>query len=168
MKVIDKKGKIFEKISIIDLIIVGIIAAIGMFMYSYFSSGNMDVEINNNLTLIEYTVEFKEVKKPFTEIIKIGENVYNSSKNYYIGETYDFEVKPYTEITENYEDGTFELVEVDGLYYVYLTIKGYGTVTDEYIKINQQKIRVGEKIPVKGKGYAGYSYVVNVNIVGEE
>ena len=168
MKIIDKKGRLFGRVSIVDLLIVLMVLAVGSVIYLYLFGGSGSVQMSAGQEMVTYEIELQKVTKEFTEMPEVGLPVYNSSKSYYIGQLKDYEVMPYTLSIENYDEGTFELVEAEDLYTVILTIEAVADVTDMDIRVGQQEVRIGEQVPVKSKGFAAYGYIVGIVLEGQE
>ena len=162
---IDKNGRLFGKISIIDLLIVVVILAILAGAYMILFGGSSPIEIAAEGTTIRYQVEMQHETETFSKQPSIGGSVFNSSKNYGIGSLVDIEIYEAMDTVENVMTGTFDRVSMPGFYDVILTIEAQAVVTDSTIKIGQQEVRIGEKIPVKGKGFADYGYVVGLQIL---
>lgn len=168
MKIIDSKGRLFEKVSIIDLMIVLVVALASVFLYSFIFGGTPVTETDQVKEKITYTVEFQKVNEAFGQMPETGGPVYNSSKSYFIGNIVSSQTMPYVAAVENYQDGSFELAEHEGLYTVLLTIEGAADVDPYGLMVGRQTIKIGERVPVKGKGFASYGYIVDINREGQE
>lgn len=167
MKIIDSKGRLFEKVSIIDLGILLLLALAAIFLYGFIFGGTTTSEPENEKEKITYTVEFQKVNEAFGQMPLVGGAVYNSSKSYYIGDIVGSETMPYVAAVENYQEGTFQLAEHEGLYTVLLSVEGYADVDPYGFMVGRQLIKIGERVPVKGKGFASYGYVVAINREGQ-
>ena len=55
---------------------------------------------------------------------------------------------------------TINLVEVPDLYNVLIDIEADATIGNDVIIVDREEIRVGLYIPIKGKSFASYGYVV--------
>jgi len=89
-----------KKIGIIDILIVVVVIGAVVFLVNPFKS---KVEVGSNTTPIVYTFETNMVGQEFIDQLEIGKDVFNSSKNYYLGKIKDFRVKPYKEKFEDRE-----------------------------------------------------------------
>ncbi len=119
---IDEKGKIFGKISVIDLaLIVLIIAAcafIGVKFFGNNSTGSKSIECS-------YVVKIKNIRESSVKHLKVGDTLYNDD-NAYMGV---IEKDPqYTKATDTEvkNDGSFAVSEIPEKVDVLLTIKGSG------------------------------------------
>ena len=167
MKIIDRKGRLFEKVSIIDLTIVIVVALVAIFLYNFIFGGSTVMEVEDQKETITYTVEFQKVNQAFGQMPMPGGPVYNSSKSYFIGTIVASESMPYVAAVENYGAGSFELAEHQGLYTVLLTIEAKADVDPYGFMVGRQIIKVGERVPVKGKGFASYGYIVAIDREGQ-
>ncbi len=159
--IIDKKGKLFGKVSIIDLLIILVIIVIGILASKVLMSSND----SKALDTIYYTVEFKEVNQDFIDEIKKDTPVFDAIKYKAIGRVDNYEVKPFTRILKDHEEGAFREVEVEDKYNVYLKVKADAVLTESTISVNNYEIRIGKKVPIKGKGFIGETYVTGLEIM---
>lgn len=167
MKIIDRKGRLFEKVSIIDLTIVVVVVLAAIFLYRFIFGGSTVMEAEDQKETITYTVEFQKVNEAFGDMPQPGGAAFNSSKSYFIGTIVGSETMPYVAAVENYGEGSFELAEHEGLYTVLLTIEAEADVDPYGFMVGRQIIKVGERVPVKGKGFASYGYIVAINREGQ-
>ncbi len=96
MKFIDKNGKLFGKISIIDLVIILCIILAGLFVF---------LKANVNDTILfpdkeEYLVTYKlvNVKKSFVDSLYLNDKVYSTDSGNYVGTIEKIDTTP-AEIT---------------------------------------------------------------------
>ncbi len=165
--IIDKKGRIFGKISIIDIVIVFVLVMVVILAYKFFNK--KEVVVNDETTSVVYTVEISDVPKEFADQVKKneGEAVYNAVRNYYVGDIVNCEVKPFHVYKNNYEAGTVDKVEREGKYYVYVNIKASAKLSQKDISVGEQIIKVGTELPVKAKGFASNAWIVKVELAEE-
>lgn len=146
-----------KKVGIIDILIVLIIIGAVFYLVKPFKEN-----VNFNTKKITYTFETIEVGEEFIDQLKAGKDVYNSSKNYYLGKIKNFTVNPYREEFENMEKGIIELVEIPGLYSVLIDIEADAVIENDVIMVDREEIRVGSYLPIKGKSFASYGYIVAI------
>ena len=159
MAIIDNKGKLFGLINIIDLSILLIILMLAGFALIRVSALNKE---KAKMTRIEYDVELRENVKDFSFMINKGDEIRDSINGDYLGKVLKKEVKPSTEIIENYEEGKFVEVEIPSLYDVIVTIEANGKVTESEILAEGREIKIGRLMYIKGKGYAGGGYILAI------
>lgn len=146
-----------KKIGILDILIVLIVVAGVLYIIKPFSK---NVDSSNTTKTIVYTFETIEVGQEFIDQLEIGKDVFNSNRNYHLGKIKDFQVLPYREEFEDTKNGTINLVEVPELYNVLIDIEADATIGNDVIMVDREEIRVGLYIPIKGKSFASYGYVV--------
>ncbi len=162
--IIDKKGRLFGKISIIDILIILVLIAIIIFAYKFFNK--KEVVVNDDTVDMYYTVETRNMTKEFIDQVRNneGKSLYNAVRNYYIGEMVSCEVEPFYTYENNYETGTVDRVECEGKYSVYIKIKGSAKLSEKDITVGEQEIKVGMQLAVKGKGFATNTWIVKVEL----
>lgn len=165
MKMIDQKGKLLSKISIIDILIIGILCFGGFFFIDMFKE---EVIVEAAKDEVIFVFEAKNTTPSFYESIEIGTKVYNSSRNYYVGEVIDVKQEPLKVWTEDIINGEFKVIEDPNRYTVHITIKSEGTNSDTAIYAGQELIKVGHIFPIKGKGFASNGVVIGIEEVGHE
>ncbi len=76
MKIIDRKGRLFEKVSVIDIAIITIVVLVAIFLIKFIFGGGAAIEVENQKEKITYTVEFQKVNKEFGDMPVQGGPVY--------------------------------------------------------------------------------------------
>lgn len=168
MKIIDRKGRLFGKVSLLDVLIVAVVAAVAVIGYQMLFGNQTTSTGEEGRKTIRYTVEMREVRATILDMPEEGGAAFNSSRNYHIGNIHSWRSEPYQEAVPNYDEGTYEWVERSDEYLLYLTIEAQAVVSDFGISVGQQVIRIGDEIPVKGKGFASLAYIVGIDIEGED
>lgn len=161
MKIIDKNGKLFGKISVIDIIIVLCV----VFVASIFvlnSNGKVELPVSVDST-VEYTTTLKayNLNQTLTKPFEIGDNVYSNSGEL-IGEIIDIDAKQgYTK--EKLQDGSY--VDLPSPEYIdyFITVKGTGTLTDKGYKAKGSfSIVPNDTIKIASKLFYGNVVVLSV------
>lgn len=148
-----------KRIGIIDILIVLVIVSGVLYVLKPFSKKG---EITKSNTEIEYTFETIEVGQEFINQLEIGKDVYDSNKNYYLGKIKSFNVVPFRDKFEDTKNGTITLVDVPNQYNVLIDVEAKAVISNDTIIVDGEEIRVGLYIPVKGKGFASYGYIVKI------
>ncbi|WP_373000464.1 DUF4330 domain-containing protein [Lutispora sp.] len=141
----DKKGRIFGKISIID--ICALLVIIGLFLGAYYKVFMLD---SKHLTAkyydtIEYEVLLKD--KQSIEGIEIKTKVYDVKTNSYMGKIIDKKVMHATSLVTK-ADGAMVIAEKPERYDILLTISvpgietTYGFLANGNIDLNMESFRV--------------------------
>ncbi|MBV1759121.1 MAG: DUF4330 domain-containing protein [Dethiosulfatibacter sp.] len=162
MKLINKKGMLFDKISIIDIMIILVVIAIGYYAVTFLNT--KDINTISKQT-VQYTFETEDVNENFAKQLKLEGNLYNSSKNYYVGKLINFEVLPYETIVPDIQNGVFTKQVVPDRFIVRMVIEANTDQDDYNIRVNQENIKVGAMFPIKGKGFASYGYIIDIKEV---
>ncbi len=129
MKIIDKNGKLFGKLSILDIIIVVCVLFIaGVFVFG--RTGQLKLPIETKAT-IEYVAKLKayNIEKSEKAPFEVGSSIYASTGEY-IGHVTEIERKPMVS-KEKLSDGTYFDYESQTAYDYFLTVEGTGTETDK-------------------------------------
>lgn len=165
MKIINKKGLIFGKVSIIDLLIIAVIGVALFFIYNFFAKEEIQLTSDSEFF---YTFEANKVEESFEEAIEVGMTVFNSTNNSYIGEVVEVSSKPYVVWTEDLVNGKFLMVEDPTKKTVTIRIKAKGEVTETAYYAGQELIKVGHVFPIKGLGFASHGVVIDIEEVSNE
>jgi len=147
-----------RKFNALDILIcVGIFAlAFGAAVYL---GGGGPIMASNNKT-VYFTVEVISLPQGFHEKISIGDTIEDSSKGYYYGVVYGIEVEPTVMVTLDSVNQQMVRAEVPKRETVLLTVKCDGTESDAEIQANGQVIKIGQKMTIKGKGYAMGGFIL--------
>lgn len=149
---IDKKGKIFGKISIIDLMVALIIVTIIVGTIYRFGSP-VTASITGGNATINYTILIEDVRYFSANYYEEGLNVYDSNTGNFIGKIKDIRVEPYMGTIEM-KDGTMVLAEKTERVKIFLDIEASGVVTDKaYLVGGTYEVKVG------GGAYISTKYV---------
>lgn len=139
---INKEGKLFGKISIIDIVVILAIVVAAFGVYSRFFVGNEKVE--TAASHIEYTMKVKEVRMGTVDALKnyMGGITSDSTKEY-MGEIVDV---TYSEATKSVElaNGTITETTLPERYDVIVTVRVDGKINDSgYYTATNQALTAG-------------------------
>ena len=106
MMLLDKRGKLFGKVSIVDLliIVIFIVAIIGGFSAYQKLSGktvlteNKGLLQNSPLGVLEVKMRIKDVRSFTTEAISIGDEVFANDTGKFLGTITDIKTEPATKL----------------------------------------------------------------------
>lgn len=147
-----KNGKIFGKISIIDILVV--IVAVLMIKVVY-DKYNYSVNGPSTQTVIkqefEYIAKIKGISSTTIDMLKINDEVYDKTSSTMIGKITEIKHE-----NAKYEfegnDGKIYIKEYPGKVDVTLTIKTDGTIKEgEYLANNLIRVLIGENKVIKTK-----------------
>ena len=146
---INKEGKLFGKVSIIDILAVILIVVAAFGVYTRFIAGNEKVEVK--YSTIEYGMKVEKVREGSAKALENGGPLYDAKTKEYMGEIVFAEAKPCFEEQEK-TDGTMVLSEVPERYDVYLTVKVDGSSNEAgYYTKENKAICVGSNFVVASK-----------------
>ncbi len=140
---INKNGKLFNKISIIDIIVIIALIVAGFGVYSRYLRPNEKVQTSNQK--IEYTMLVRNVRLGTVNALgKLGP-VYSDETKEYMGDIQSIEYVP-AKKDEKLPSGEFKLLELPDKYDVSVTILVDGKVNSEgFYTSTNQAISVGSK-----------------------
>ncbi len=163
MKFIDGKGRVFGKISIIDLsVVVILVLAVVWFGYSMFlkNLGN-DVEARQEET--EFVVVTSNIRHRTAEAIEKSDKIFEFKTGACIGEIVRVTTEPaYIWLVEG--DGRWSQTEAKDRVDAYVTIKGLARVGDNVITVNGVEIRVGGGLSLQTKFSAFQGFVTDMDL----
>ena len=156
--IIDKKGKLFGKISIVDIcvilvIIVGILGA--YFTFSTLNSGklndNSKLALNSSAPTKSATVTFevKGVRGMTKDSLRVGDEVYETEDNKFIGTISKVTSKP-AESDYVSNDGVFYKATIPEKYdvQIFVDVLGKDTQTGFHTE-SEQQLLYGKKIEIR-------------------
>lgn len=135
MGIINKKGKLFGVINIIDFAVILVIVVLlgGAFVkFKVLDKTSTNVE----LVPITYTVEINGVRDYFLENVKEGDKLFDQTSSNCIGTIIKLESKEATEEME-FPNGEISYVPSEGKIDIVLTVNGEGVVNDSGYFINK-------------------------------
>ena len=144
--IIDKDGRLFGKVSIIDvgLVILVVLIALGTYVRFY---GNGKAKKATENTKISYIVEVRGAKKLYLDEIKVGDLLGNIDSSKQCGRIKSIDSEPYKAfIVDN--NGDFKESIVPGQWKLVLTIEADAVETRDGFYINN--------IPFKASDYIMY------------
>ena len=161
---IDKNGKVFGKINIIDLIVIlVIVAAALMFGVSHFTNrgGNVTTVSEGQSTYITFYAE--EVPDFVVDKLEEGAKVYDVDMKSELGEVVSYEVAPAVSYAAN-SDGESVLTSREKYKSVKITAKVNGTPTDYGISVNDNQYGVGHSLTIRAGAAKIYLKVYDVYV----
>ncbi len=125
--IINKEGKLFGKISVIDIAVVLIIVTLAVGIYSRFATGNETIATSGEKITCTFFV--KNLRMCTVDALKKGGPLYDKVSKEYIGEITDV---TYTggEYQVNMADGTFLNLVPEERYNTYVTVEFSGKIGD--------------------------------------
>lgn len=135
----NKNGKLFGKISIIDIIVVVCVVVLAFGIYAKFTSSS-DAVTSSEKAEIEFVYKVKSVRDYTVKGFEKGGSFYDSDTKEYMGEVVSVSADPAV-MDVNLVDGTYTTVDVPDKYDAYVTVRvsgkynslGYYTDGNKYI-----------------------------------
>lgn len=137
---INKDGKLFGKISIVDIAVILIIVLIGVGVYCRFAK--QPEEIISMSEKIECTFLIENVRTYTVDALKKKGEMYDGTSKELIGNITDVRVED-GKMHVNMADGSFKTAAPENRYNVYVTVefsgkisdKGYYTAANKYLAV---------------------------------
>lgn len=163
MKILDKRGRLFGKLNIIDLLVLLIVGAILIFGISRMGSGVVTQGQSINGTV---TYEIADVRQMTVDQINVGDPVYHYDKGTYIGTISGVDVQPFRERIDY--NGRWVEADVPRKFVVLLDVDATMTESDEFYLAGGEQTRVGIQYRLKNKNFASFGVAVDINIQEQE
>ena len=126
MKIIDEKGRLFGKVSLIDIFVVLFALVMVLAVYLRFFS-NETTSIRTGGEKFTYTVKVEGVRQWTVDGFHVGDKMWDSDHDTYIGTITAVRSEPSTWEFE-LSDGTYQVASREGRYDLYLTVEAEGII----------------------------------------
>ena len=147
-----------HKTNIFDIVVVIVVAVIAIAGYKY-----LHREKIAETKTIRYTFEMIDNYEGFSDLIHVGDDITDNVKNYYMGKVVDVKSEPYTKLVNDIETGTVKEAVVPNRERDLVTVEANVTESASDLKVNgYYTVKVGLEVAVKGNGYAGRGYILNI------
>lgn len=157
---IDNKGKLFSKISIVDILVVLVICLAVGGVYYKLHSGDNAVVIKSN-TPIKATFVLNSVRLYTVDAAVIGDNLYEKNGQK-LGKIVAVETKEAHKLID-LNDGRQINAPVDNRYDLYITIEGNGRISESGIYMNGNRLMLtGSDIKIRTKVLNCEATITNV------
>ncbi|KXG78087.1 hypothetical protein AN618_07060 [Fervidicola ferrireducens] len=157
MGLIDKKGRLFGLINVIDLLVIILVVAV----VTRFALNPQKSSLTNEEKKIQVVLLVKDVRDATANVIKEGDMVRETKTNNLLGKVTKVEVKP-AETLVNTADGRVLNVPNPVLKDVYVTVEGSATVGENAIVLGGTEIRIGTALQMKTNLYAVVATVMEI------
>lgn len=129
MKIIDRNGRLFGKISVIDVIVI--LAVIVVAAAIYVKTHKPQTGSNVATTTIVYQMSVENQPEYMLDAIQVGDQIYDKERSTggSLGTITDIQVSDGT-YEAKLDDGTYEIVPAQGRYNLLLTIEGQGLIDE--------------------------------------
>ncbi len=161
MKLIDKKGKIFGVINIIDLTIILILGLLVVGGAYRFKKSSPQVIAESQKAIVK--VEISEVRQPSVDGIEVGDVLYHYDRGQYFGKIIDKQVENFKKPVET-SDGKVVMADIPDKYNVILYIEANATNNTDTIVIGGEQARIGTQYRLKNKKVAVFGTIFNIEL----
>ena len=137
MKIMDKNGRLFGKISVIDLLVILVVIVMAMALNVKNNKNEITSTAISN-TPITYQVKVQGVRNYVSDAIQVGDELYEDGRTTggSLGKIESIEVLPGEKLAEIL-DGTVQMVPMEDSVNLLLTVKGEGIITDNRYLLNR-------------------------------
>ena len=160
MKIIDKRGRLFGLINIVDLLVIILLLALVMVGVKRFGNKAAVGEATTKKGVV--TAEVKDVRDVTANNIKVGDPIYDYDKGTLIGKIATAEVEPYKDKTEY--QGKFYKAEVPGKFRVIITIDADVKETQDFYQVGTEQVRIGAEMRIKNKSITTFMTILGVEV----
>lgn len=162
MKLIDDKGRLFGKISILD--IIAILVLLILIFFTILKITNKDIsEVSEGSAManVRYTVECEGMKGLF-ESVKVGDKA-GEQKNYLPSEVIEVIIEP-IELSYKDEKGEIIMTKDPVNERAFITYQATLPHQSQSLKLGKQEIRYGQKIFAESDCYRLEGIIVGVEV----
>ena len=134
MRILDEKGRLFGKLSIIDIMVVAAILVLATgFLYNRSAQHVRQIIMADTPLYVTFLVE--GVRGYSVSAVSEGDIIFRQHERGALGRVYKIESGPAYDIMV-LQDGTASLVPVENRYNMYITLECVGSVTDTGFFVN--------------------------------
>ena len=161
MRFMDEKGRIFGKISVVDLVVVLVVVVAGSwFAYAKFGR-NLQTEVASREQPVEFTVVVAAIRPTTADAIKKGGKLFEFKTGVAVGTIRDVKTEPADVWTIN-EDGRQLRTRTTDRVDAYVTVTAIARVAENVITVNGVEVRVGTSIGLQSKWAVFSGYIMTL------
>lgn len=143
----------------IDTLIVLLVAVAAFALYKTFGKQSSGSEQKTIEAVILISAEDAEVGEALTEGAKITMSLTEKDS----GTLKSIECKDAETMVYNSIEGKYSDEKIEGMTDIYATVEMQVSETDFAYTVGSTTVKVGEKLPFRGKGFALEGYVIEIN-----
>lgn len=130
MKIMDRNGRLFGKISIVDVVVILVVLVMGAAIY--YKTHQPQTGSKVTTTTIVYEMQLQNQPQYMVDALKVGDQMYDKDRSTggSLGEILDIQVTPGTKQAE-LSDGTVAMVPCEGYYNVTLTLQAEALIESD-------------------------------------
>jgi hypothetical protein len=160
MKIIDERGRLFGKVSVIDLAVILIILVMAAAYYFRTNAGKDGAEISSSVE-VRYEMTVREVRQTTVDLLRVGDPVYDEhGVNMGVIETVSHAPAL---IKSALTDGSYVDSTSEGRFDVTMTLKANCAVADGHIFAERKtELSIGAQIPILTKYIKTSAWITNI------
>jgi hypothetical protein len=163
LRLLDDRGRVFGKFSIIDLFVVLLLVAGAVwFGYSMFGK-NLKADVAERQHETEFTVVTSNIRPSTAEAIARGGKIFEFKTGACLGEVVSVTTEP-AKVWLVEGDGKWVQTELQDRVDAYVTIKGTARVSENVITVSGVEIRVGGSLSLQTKLSAFQGHVMTMDL----
>lgn len=165
MRFLDDKGRIFGKISVIDLaIILVVVIAGGWFGYARYGR-NLEQDVKSRERPVEFTVVVRAVLPTTVDAMKKGGQLFEFKTGVSVGTIKDVKSQP-ADIWVVNEDGLMLREKTTDRYDAYITVTATAREGDNVVTVDGVEVRVGSTIGLQSKWVVFTGNIMTLDLLG--
>lgn len=163
MKLIDKKGRLFGKINILDFIAIAFVLL--LIVLATFKVSNKELsDLSTRDEMIKVEVQTSIIMdKGYFEVVKVGDKL-GETKHYLDAEVTNIEILPVEILTED-EEGNSSVVEDPTVEKAIITFEGTLPYSNSSYQFGKQELRQGKIIFLESDLYRYRAQIMNLKAV---
>ena len=136
MKIIDRNGRLFGKISVIDVLVIAVVLVMAAALF--FKSNQTHTGTSVTSETITYQMVANGVRTYVADAVQVGDLMYDQDRSSggTLGKIVDIQILPGTKLGEM-NDGTAGMIPVEDGVDLLLTIEGSGIVSEGRYLLNR-------------------------------
>ena len=138
-----------KRFNLIDLLIIVVIIGVVFVAWQYLSAGNKVAE-----GTVTYKINILKTEQNVADEIQVGDKIFDSVKNFEIGEVKEIVVTDATESVYDEVNNVFKTVTVPERIDILITVEGNGKTDESGTVVNGYELTVGKKMYIKGSNFA--------------
>lgn len=163
VKFIDDKGRVFGKISIVDLaVIFVVILGILWFGYSMWFK-NLNKDVTSREKEIEITVLVQGIRPTTADAIKNSTKMFEFKTGAYIGDVVDVTTEPSKGWTVAPDGSWLQMPSPDKVD-AYVRIRGTARIGEDVITMNGVEVRIGTSLGLKSQLVSFTGNITEMNL----
>ena len=136
MKVIDRNGRIFGKISIIDVFVIIVVILLAAGIYLRYFALETTASVGQPSEPIEFSLKVGGVRQYTVDVLAVGDEVFSGSNMEKLGTITDISVGPAMQWGSTLDGRTVQ-AEIEDKYDLIVTIQGEGVISDGHFYVSR-------------------------------